>query len=390
MIHTRQHIIVPIVLLAVFSPTEGSGQKVVRNVVVYEEAGQYMAWPSIVRTGPKELGVFFCRTEEHLGPDGAILSVRSTDNGRSWLLPGLAADTPLDDRECGVTILSDGRLLLHLWSTCFTRTLYDALPPDAYEAGVLRRWKAYVVNPRYREAAGLQGAWGRLSSDGGRSWSDRIAATDAVHGGVQLRDGSLLCASYRTFRDSIGIFHSAGLPGTWGLRSVLPSPRPDSVAFGEPHILQLRSGRIVMMMRATAKPYNDMDPRCVLWETTSDDGGRTWIQPYPTPLWGFPPHLLLLSDGRVLCTYGYRRPPFGQRACISDDGVRWDPRNEVILRSDAPNGDLGYPASVELSPDTILTVYYQPNVPPGTFQRMKPPDPRRTKPAILGTVWTVH
>jgi hypothetical protein len=62
----------------------------------------------------------------------------------------------------------------------------------------------------------------------------------------------------------------------------------------------------------------------------------------------------------------------------------------VILRSDAPNGDLGYPASVELAPDTILTVYYQPNVAPGTLQRMKPPDPRRTKPAILGTVWTVH
>ena len=68
MSHTRSLHILALVLLAVCSPTEGSGQKILRNVVVYEEAGQYMAWPSIVRTGPKELVVFFCRSEEHLGP----------------------------------------------------------------------------------------------------------------------------------------------------------------------------------------------------------------------------------------------------------------------------------------------------------------------------------
>lgn len=54
-----------------------------------------------------------------------------------------------------------------------------------------------------------------------------------------------------------------------------------------------------------------------------------------------------------------------------------------------PNGDLGYPASVELERGIILTVYYQPNVPAGTIQRMDPPDPHRTKPGILGTIWRV-
>jgi len=61
----------------------------------------------------------------------------------------------------------------------------------------------------------------------------------------------------------------------------------------------------------------------------------------------------------------------------------------LILRDDAPNGDLGYPASIELEPGVILTVYYQPDVPPGSVQRMKPPDPGRTKPGILGTIWKV-
>ena len=113
------------------------------------------------------------------------------------------------------------------------------------------------------------------------------------------------------------------------------------------------------------------------------------MKPFATPLWGHPPSLALLSDGRVLCTYGYRRPPYGQRACLSNDGVHWDLQDELVLRDDAPNADLGYPASIELEPGTILTVYYQPDVPAGTIQQMNPPDPQRTKPGILGTIWKV-
>ena len=39
--------------------------------------------------------------------------------------------------------------------------------------------------------------------------------------------------------------------------------------------------------------------------------------------------------------------------------MTWDIENEMVLRDDAPNGDLGYPASIELEPGEILTVYYQ-------------------------------
>jgi hypothetical protein len=97
--------------------------------------------------------------------------------------------------------------------------------------------------------------------------------------------------------------------------------------------------------------------------------------------------MTLLADGRVLCTYGYRRPPYGQRACISRDGITWDPGNEILLRGDAPNHDLGYPASLEIERGIVLTVYYQPNVPRGTVQEITPPDPSRAKPSILGTLW---
>jgi hypothetical protein len=141
-----------------------------------------------------------------------------------------------------------------------------------------------------------------------------------------------------------------------------------------------------MMMRATPKPYSDSDPRSVLWETYSDDNGETWVDPFPTPLWGFPPHLMLHSDGRVVVAYGRRKPPFGQRAAVSADGITWREEDEIVLRVDAPNKDLGYPASVELADGRVLTVYYQSH-PGDTLRPPEGPPPDRHKPDIYGTVW---
>jgi hypothetical protein len=141
-----------------------------------------------------------------------------------------------------------------------------------------------------------------------------------------------------------------------------------------------------MMMRVTPKPYSNVDPRSVLWETYSDDGGLTWVDPYPTPLWGFPPHLTLLDDGRVVVAYGRRKPPFGQRAAVSEDGVTWRAEDEIVLRDDAPNEDLGYPASIQLNNGSVLTVYYQSH-PSDTLRPPEGPPPGRHKPDILGTIW---
>jgi hypothetical protein len=170
-----------------------------------------------------------------------------------------------------------------------------------------------------------------------------------------------------------------------GIAGIVPPPVSDR-RFGEPHMAELPCGRIVMMIRSTAVPYGDEHPQNVLWQTYSDDAGATWAQMQPTSLWGFPPHLSMLSGGRLLCSYGYRRPPYGQRACISADGLGWDRAQEIALREDAQSGDLGYPVSLELSGGRILTVYYQSATqwPPA---RMKPPDPDRARPDILGTIW---
>ena len=73
---------------------------------------------------------------------------------------------------------------------------------------------------------------------------------------------------------------------------------------------------------------------------------------------GSPPHLLKHSSGALVCVYGRREAPFGERALVSwDNGETWT--EDYDLDNRAVGGDLGYPCSVELDDGSILTVYYQ-------------------------------
>ena len=74
--------------------------------------------------------------------------------------------------------------------------------------------------------------------------------------------------------------------------------------------------------------------------------------------------------------YGRRRGNLGELACLSDDqGRTWDVKNEIKLAGHW-NGDLGYPASVQLPDGTILTVYYQAEF-------------KGEKTCLMGTLWRV-
>jgi predicted esterase len=130
-------------------------------------------------------------------------------------------------------------------------------------------------------------------------------------------------------------------------------PRPEGVLCEqchEPHVLELKDGSLLGVVRVEL-PFRTM-------VTRSTDGGKTWSVMEEVGAHGAPPHLLRHSSGAIVCVYGYRQQPFGQRCMISyDEGKTW--KADIIIRDDGPNGDLGYPASVELSDGSILTIYYQ-------------------------------
>ena len=108
-------------------------------------------------------------------------------------------------------------------------------------------------------------------------------------------------------------------------------------------------------------------PTVASWQRTSTTISRSALQRssakttegrgtvYGVPSCGVPAHVLQLKSGSIVCAYGYRRAPFGVRVAFSADGETWEER---ILRDDGEHGDLGYPASVQLADERILTVYY--------------------------------
>jgi Neuraminidase (sialidase) len=124
----------------------------------------------------------------------------------------------------------------------------------------------------------------------------------------------------------------------------------------EPHAVEVSNDTLIALVR-----YNNSADKSdgYLQQSESYDGGKTWSVLHQTPLFGYPPHMLKLSNGNILAVYGVRKQPYSERACLSKDGGKtWDIKNEILL-SQGPSGDLGYPASVELDDGSILTIYYQ-------------------------------
>ena len=108
----------------------------------------------------------------------------------------------------------------------------------------------------------------------------------------------------------------------------------------------------------------------------SPDNGRNWYRLAEPTInnHGNPPHMIRLDDGRIALTYGHRAAPFGIRAVISsDDGKTWG--EEIILRDDGGEWDLGYPRTVQRPDGKCVTAYY--------FN-----DQQRKERYIACTIWT--
>lgn len=343
--------------------------EVISSKVICKQQDRYIGWPCITKTPIGELlTVFSGDRETHTCPYGKTQMIRSIDNGQTWSQPRTINDTPLDDRDAGIIALSDGTLLVR-WFTVYSPSGHPRLTHQSWKDFVAKiseddadRWTGPTL---YDQASGRRGHWLRRSTDNGKSWEDPIhVAGTSPKPPIELDDGRLLMIGNNGYErqqrtSAIVIEESHDNGRTWQVIADLPMfPDEEDGYVGEPHIVEAEPGRIVAMARYERRPYRD--DVCYLYQADSADGGRTWSEWHPTSILGKPPHLFRLRDGRILVTYGFRHEPYGQRACISVDGGKsWDYDNEIILRDDAPNDDLGYPASVELDDGTILTVYYQ-------------------------------
>jgi len=190
---------------------------------------------------------------------------------------------------------------------------------------------------------------------------------------IELPDGSWLLSVYMGApqkTDSSYLLRSFNRGQTWGDDAVLAEDQGagpsdlQGINFNETSMISLGGGEMVAMIRADESFFTEKDFMPVggigsLYSSHSFNWGLSWTKPKKTELFGQPAHLLDLGDGRILCTYGYRRKPYGVRACLSDDkGRTWNSAKEIILRDDGAGWDLGYPMTIPVGGESLFTVYY--------------------------------
>jgi hypothetical protein len=325
-------------------------------------AGDYLAWPSIAVAGTGEvLVVFSGDREEHVCPYGKTLLIRSSDGGETWTDPAIINNTPLDDRDAGIIELASGTLVMS-WFTSATWEHFDTYRAlDRWQPGQIDAWARHCSKIPEETRRAWLGSWTRRSTDGGRTWEPHVPSiVSAPHGPVQAAGGELLYAGTAVVdgRDAVLLATSTDEARSWQVAGTvlhLDDHPGEHHRFSEPHVAELAGGELLCILRTD-------NGAAGIHSCRSGDRGRTWSPPEPTGMIGYdqPGHLIRLADGRLLCTYGRRIPPFGQRACLSEDeGRTWRLDAEIVLRDDGPNTDLGYPASAEVSPGELLTVYYQ-------------------------------
>lgn len=341
------------------------GIKIVETKVISHQPEYYCGWPTVARRRNGDLLVSWSGGREgHVCPFGRVELMVSHDNGETWCWPQVLLDGPIDDRDSGVLETAKGSILV----TTFTSLAYEKIllaagkttagTKGAWAVEKLKAWQAAHNRIDAEKRQAELGQWMIRSTDGGVTWSARYSSiVNSPHGPIQLSDGRLLYAGKElwTGEKRMGVCESLDDGQTWRWLAAIPAREGDDVQKGyhELHAVETVEGRVIVQIRN----HNKANAGETL-QTESTDGGKTWSVPHPIGVWGLPSHLLRLRSGKLLMTYGHRRPPFGNQARVSDDGGKtWS--EPVIISGDGAGGDLGYPSTVELADGTLLSVWYE-------------------------------
>ncbi len=123
----------------------------------------------------------------------------------------------------------------------------------------------------------------------------------------------------------------------------------------EPYAIELNDGRILCIIRVQRHGKNKV---FTMYKSYSSDAGRSWSFPEQIcdDLEGAPAHLTIHSSGTLILSYGHREEPCAVRCAFSrDNGETW---NFGHVLCEIPGDDIGYPATIELSDKSLLTVFY--------------------------------
>lgn len=344
--------------------------EILGNGQVSAQPSVFYGWPTIGITKENQLIVVASAREDHVDPFGRIDLFRSRDGGKSWTWPQTIYDGPLDERDAGLLITSKGSFLV----TTFTGSGYSKLvhaqqerlkegrEPEPGEFAItgerFERWlSAYKRLTDEQRKKEDRGCWMLRSTDDGVNWSARYdCQLSSPHGPFETSDGRILFPG-RDHSDQAFIRVNQSLDDgvTWDFLAPIPIRSGDDPAqYHELHGVEAADGRLVVQIR-----NHNLENCNETLQTESADGGKTWSEPHPIGVWGYPSHLIRMTDGNLLMTYSHRRDPVSELARVSTDcGKSWS-EPMTIWHIDNMGHDFGYPASVQLPDGSIMSVWYE-------------------------------
>lgn len=344
--------------------------------------GEYVAFPNLAHLPDGSVICAFRHALErqkefgrvtHIDPTARDVFVVSRDGGKTFdsELNVIVDDPDMSDQDPCVNVLTDGRIIV----TYFRWALVPVgKGPETWGEDLFKRFGRTLHN---RYDCYSDGVCYSISDDNGTTWRqmsvlkpDGFVKGTAVRGNiVEMPDGSLLLPFYGAKHlnelSRVGLMKSDDRGESWYTFSEMGFDPTGEKNYLEPNLYRTESGRLIGLFRTQSDfliPGVDFEKTYLnLHIAVSEDDGRTFAPVEEIDgLWGSSPfHALRLNSGKVLVTYGYRRQPFGIRAKLCDAELSdLATAEELILRDDAPNGDLGYPHSLQLADGTILVSYY--------------------------------
>ncbi len=344
-----------------------------QHVTIYREEGRYAGWPANygIWSWGDEIVVGF--TLGYHDPEGgfhtrdrsrpfAPMQARSMDGGETWELQRTPCRAPGDR---GLSADEHTEKKLHVGEMLDSEDALMDCP-----GGIDFTYPDFALMcARSGLRAGAK-SWFYVSHDRCRMWEGPFRLPMFGQPGIAARTDYLVsdantCTLFLTAAKSNGdegrVFcaRTTDAGKTFQFLSWI-GPEPEGYSI-MPASVRLPDSRILVAVRCREGRREFGEARAWIDLYASDDDGATWHymnRPVPdTGVGGNPPTMTRLQDGRLCMTYGYRDAPHSIRARLSsDDGNTWN--EEIMLRDDGGNHDLGYPRTVQRPDGKMVTVYY--------------------------------
>ncbi len=249
-----------------------------RHVVIDKRPGQYAAFPDVCVSAEGRLFCVYREADKHVASRSMLLLRESADSGKTW------GDIRILDARQGhcprISRLSDDALVV---VEDMNRSLYLS-----YDHG-----RTFAVRPLDGPSLPIPDRILEIDPETWLTTAHTHRGTHPLPKTGQARTEQMVCRCGRGGAD-------------FGHLSVLASD--PCLMLCEASMARLPDGRILALLRENSMVYEPM------YACVSEDEGRTWSQPMPTPLIGHRPCLGVTDAGNLLATYRNVGPDGGVAA----------------------------------------------------------------------------